>query len=178
MLLQDASIISLKVWPQAVTSLWGWNWLSCISRVNNLEQYEIFLFLSLNALFDLWLKVRWPAWLHSLSEFHQKKKITFYLNDRGSRHHMIKAEEHLQYKKHYQTVQWSNSCLDAHCTPQSWFTSDVFVLLDLGSGNHADFLRKDYQTYIELRYSLSYRTELVGSHLNSRDKWILPKQNS
>lgn len=51
-------------------------------------------------------------------------------------------------------------------------------LLDLGSGNHADFLRKDYQTYIELRYSLSYRTELVGSHLNSGDKWNLPKQNS
>lgn len=73
MLLLDASIISLKVWPQAVTSLWGWNWLSCISRVNNLEQYEILNFLLQNALFDLWLKVRWPAWLLSLSEFHQKK---------------------------------------------------------------------------------------------------------
>lgn len=47
-----------------------------------------------------------------------------------------------------------------------------------GSGNHVDYLRKDYQTYIDFRASLPYGTELVGSHLNSGKKWILSKQNS
>lgn len=35
----------------------------------------------------------------------------------------------VQYRKHYQTDQWSKSCFDALHTLQGCFTSDVFVLL-------------------------------------------------
>lgn len=48
----------------------------------------------------------------------------------------------------------------------------------LGSGNYTDFLRRDYQTYIEFRSSLCYSTKLVWLNLNSGNKWNLPKQNS
>lgn len=138
---------------------------------------RFFLFLSQNALFDLWLKVRWSAWLHSLSEFHKKKKKNFFLFQWP----WIKAS----FDKSWRTFAVQKALPNRSVVKQLpwcplhptkviyfWYLSSV---RHSGSGNHTDFLRKYYQTYIEFRSSLSYRTKLVGSHLNSRNKWIFIK---
>lgn len=170
MFLVDASIISLKVWPQIVTSLWGLNWLSCISKKNNLVQYEIF-FIFVTERFVWFMTESVVTCMTAFSFRVSQKKITFYLSDHGSRHHMTKTEEHWQCKKHYQTGHWSNGWFDAHHTPQRWFVntpSDVFVLLDTqGQGTIQICLRK-ISIYVGFRRHLSYRTETSGISLKQQ----------
>lgn len=170
MFLLDTSKTSLKVWPQSMTSLWGLNRLSCIARSIILCIMRFFLFLSQKILCDLWLKVRWPAWLHSLSVFHKKD---YFL----SQWPWIKAS----YDKSWRTVTvWtalSNSCYDAYRSTQRWFTFRCVSLGHLMSGNHMDLLRK-YQ-HIWLRHSLSYRTETSGVSCKEREIYELQShQNS
>lgn len=145
MFLLDANIISLKVWPQTVTSLRGLHWLSCISKINNLVQYKEFFFIIFVIECFVWFMTESVVTYMTAFSFRvSQKKVTFYLNDHGSRHHIIKGEEHSQFKKHNQRGQWSNSLFDAHHTSQRWSIFwCVCPVEHLGSGNHTDLLRKD-----------------------------------
>lgn len=96
-----------------------------------------------------------------------QKKITFNLNDHGSRHR-IKAEECLQCKKHYQTGQWQADLMPI--TPHKGdLPSDVFVLLDTWGQGTIQICLEEIGAYVGFRVAYHTEPKLVGSDLNSRN---------